>query len=206
MSLIRPKEVRAAMAQPGIKAIIFDCFGVLQVDYTHAFYEEYVQDYEHLKPQLLELNRQRDYGFISQTQFIEAVAELSRLEAGFVEANMAAKLTRNQPLLKYVSHLKATYKLGMISNVGPGSIERYFARPELDALFDVVVLSGEEGIAKPHPRIYELAAERLGVSPGDCVMIDDDKDNCAGADAAGMAAIHYQSFKQLKRQLDQLLD
>lgn len=200
-----PTEGKAAMAQPGIEAIIFDCFGVLQVDYTHAFYEEYIPDYEHLKPQLLELNRQRDYGFISQTEFVEAVAELSRLEAGFIEANMAAKLTRNQPLLDYIGQLKASYKLGMISNIGPGSMEHYFSQQELAALFDVVVLSGEEGIAKPHPRIYQLAAERLGLTTGDCVMIDDDEANCAGADAAGMKAIHYQGFKQFKRQLEQLI-
>ncbi|HET7629797.1 MAG TPA: HAD-IA family hydrolase [Candidatus Saccharimonadales bacterium] len=193
------------MAQPNIEAIIFDCFGVLQVDSTHAFYEESVDDYERLKPQLLDINRQRDYGFISQTEFVQAVASLSQLDADFVEANITAKMTRNQPLIDYLDQLKANYKLGMISNIGPGSMERYFAREELDQMFDTVVLSGEETIAKPHPRIYQIAAERLGVPVGACVMIDDAEDNCAGADAAGMKSIHYQTFKQMRRELSRLI-
>lgn len=194
------------MARPGINAIIFDCLGVLQVDYTQAFYEENVKDYERLRPQLMELNRQRDYGFISQTEFIQGVADVSNLEAGFVESNMASKLTRNQPLLEYLNELKADFKLGLISNIGPGSMERYFAREELDRLFDAVILSGEEGVAKPNPYIYQLAAERLGVPVGACVMIDDSEDNCAGADAAGMKAIHYRSFKLMKRELVRLIE
>lgn len=104
------------MDRPGIEAVIFDCFGVLQVEYTHAFYEEYVADYDQLRPQLLELNSQRDYGFISQTEFIQAVAELSNLERGFVESKMSPKLTRNQPLLDYIGQLKGRYRLGMISS------------------------------------------------------------------------------------------
>lgn len=187
-----------------LKAIIFDCFGVLQVDYTHAFYEEHVKDYERLKPQLLELNRQHDYGFISQTEFVQAVADLARLSTSFVTEHMDSKLVRNQPLVDYMAELKANYRLGMISNIGPDTMERYFARDELGQIFDAVVLSGEETIAKPHPYIYQLAAERLGVPVGACVMVDDSEENCAGADAAGMKSIYYQGFKSFKRQLIQL--
>jgi HAD superfamily hydrolase (TIGR01509 family) len=65
-------------------------------------------------------------------------------------------------------------------------IDGLFTPEELESLFDVVVLSSEVGMVKPHPEIYELVAERLGVASGECIMIDDLPTNTAGAEAAGM--------------------
>ena len=38
---------------------------------------------------------------------------------------------------------------------------------------DILVVSAEEGVAKPDPRIYAIAADRLGVRPEGCVFVDD---------------------------------
>ena len=40
------------------------------------------------------------------------------------------------------------------------------------SVVDVVVLSGDVGVAKPDPRIYRIVAERLGVEPQACIFID----------------------------------
>lgn len=95
--------------------------------------------------------------------------------------------------------------MGLLSNIGRGWIDDFFDKHQLHDLFDAVVLSGEEGIAKPHPRIYELIAERLGVKPSECVMIDDLPENCAGADAAGMRSIFYVSNEQCLDELSALI-
>src|SRR5581483_1250364 len=59
-------------------------------------------------------------------------------------------------------------------------------------LFDTVVSSAEEGLAKPEPAIYRLAAERLGLDVTACVFIDDHEDNVRAAEAAGMRGVLYR--------------
>ena len=53
-------------------------------------------------------------------------------------------------------------------------------------IFDATVISGDVGLHKPQPEIYELGAERIGVAAGDCVFVDDLRENIAGAEAVGM--------------------
>ena len=59
----------------------------------------------------------------------------------------------------------------------------------LDELADVVVDGSVEGILKPDPRIYRLAAGRLGVRCQDAVFLDDQPVNLAGAAHVGMTAV-----------------
>ncbi len=52
------------------------------------------------------------------------------------------------------------------------------------------VATGDEVVeGKPHPALYLLAAERLGVSPADCVALEDSPRGVASAQAAGMRCI-----------------
>ncbi|MEU5697141.1 HAD-IA family hydrolase [Actinosynnema sp. NPDC020468] len=74
------------------------------------------------------------------------------------------------------------------------------------AVFDVVVTSGELGIAKPDRRVYLHTAERLGLEPGDCVFVDDLAVNVRGAAAAGMVGVHHRSVRDTLEELRTLLD
>jgi epoxide hydrolase-like predicted phosphatase len=65
------------------------------------------------------------------------------------------------------------------------------------SLFDDIINSARVGLAKPDPRIFALAAERLGVAPGECVFIDDLARNVQAAADADMHAVHYTSYPQL---------
>lgn len=70
----------------------------------------------------------------------------------------------------------------------------------LDRFSDIVV-SGWEGIAKPDPRIFELALERSGLDPAQTVFVDDVAVNVAGAVALGMTGVQFTSAEQLRREL-----
>jgi epoxide hydrolase-like predicted phosphatase len=91
-------------------------------------------------------------------------------------------------------------KTGLISNT-------WGISPPEDAsgLFDVVVLSGREGMRKPQPEIYLLAAERLGVPPAACVFVDDLPTNVHGADAVGMTGILHRDPAITIPRLERLL-
>lgn len=56
--------------------------------------------------------------------------------------------------------------------------------------FDELVDGRRDGVMKPDPGAYRLIAERLGVAPEDCVFVDDQPVNLAGADAVGMRSVH----------------
>jgi putative hydrolase of the HAD superfamily len=59
-------------------------------------------------------------------------------------------------------------------------------------LFDTVVSSAEEGIAKPEPLIYRRAAERLAVSVAACVFVDDAEPNVRAAVEVGMRGLLFR--------------
>ena len=72
-------------------------------------------------------------------------------------------------------------------------------------LFDVVVISGEVGLRKPDPRIYHLAAERLGLSPAVCVFVDDFRENVEAAERVGMRGVFHEDPDRTIAELDRLL-
>lgn len=188
-----------------IKAFIFDCFGVLYIDASKAFYEQRLPQYHQLHDEIKDIDRQQDYGLISQQEHDQAIAELTGLPRAVVASHEAGGHRRNDQLLAFSQSLRPEFRLGMLSNIGPGAIDRYFSTGERQELFDAVVLSGDVGLTKPHPAVFELMAERLRVTPGECVMIDNLEENCAGADAAGMKAILYRTNRQVTDDIQRLL-
>ncbi len=59
----------------------------------------------------------------------------------------------------------------------------------LDSLVDELVLSCEVGVAKPDPRIFEIALDRLGVAAADTLFVDDQPAFCDAAAALGIRAV-----------------
>ena len=67
------------------------------------------------------------------------------------------------------------------------------------------MISGEVGLHKPQPEIFELGAERVGLAPADCVFVDDLRENCAGAEAVGMTAVLHRGADSTLPELERLL-
>ena len=77
----------------------------------------------------------------------------------------------------------------------PAALARY---PQLETLFEDIVVSGIEGLLKPQPGIYHALLERNGIDAQDCIFIDDSPANVAGAKAVGMDAIHFTGADALR--------
>ena len=69
--------------------------------------------------------------------------------------------------------------------------DEWVARMSILGEMDVVVDGSVEHVLKPDPRIYRLAAERLGVDAEDCLFVDDQPGNVDGARAVGMPALWF---------------
>jgi 2-haloacid dehalogenase len=68
-------------------------------------------------------------------------------------------------------------------------------------LFDDIIVTGEERVAKPDPRIFEILQERIGHSLHDCIFIDDSQGNVEAAAKAGLDAILFTDTGHLRQDL-----
>ena len=185
-----------------IRGIIFDCFGVLHIDVTTSYFSHFPA----LREELHDLNVRSDHGFLDRKTYLNEAARITGKSVEEVTHGIAIENTLNKPLVDYIRTIpRPRYKIGMLSNVGRGWINDFFSEHDLHELFDEVILSNEEGITKPNPLIFERAAERLGLFPDECIMIDDRPENCKGAEAVGMKAIEFKNNEQLIASLEQLL-
>ncbi|GGM64608.1 HAD superfamily hydrolase (TIGR01509 family) [Halarchaeum rubridurum] len=83
--------------------------------------------------------------------------------------------------------------VALVTSSFPNWVDMVFERFDLRDAFDVVVTAAEEDVpGKPEPDLYELAAARLGVAPGDLLVVEDSEHGVAAADAAGAYVVGYQ--------------
>ncbi|KAB2643119.1 MAG: HAD family hydrolase [Verrucomicrobia bacterium] len=91
------------------------------------------------------------------------------------------------PLLQELSQ---QYHLGLLTNGAPDLQREKLAPSGLEKFFSVVIISGEHGIGKPKPVIFEKMLEQLGVTASEVIMIGNSLErDIAGARAAGIRSV-----------------
>ncbi len=88
-----------------------------------------------------------------------------------------------------------------LSNFSGDLFREVSPRFEFLKWFDGLLISGDEGIIKPDPAIYELLLDRFGLTARRTLFIDDRVENIQAARAAGLVGIHFHSASQLRREL-----
>jgi len=187
-----------------IKAVIFDCFGVLVMAGNGLLYHDYPQfasDIEKLK--LLS-----DSGEVSRLEFNQTISKLISLTPEQADERYWGNNKYVQPMINFVKELKTSgkYKIGLLSNINRDWMDKILPVFNEESLFDAMVLSGDVRLVKPDPDIFRLMAAKLGFEPKECIMIDDSKMNIFGAERAGMKGIVYISLEQTRFEIDQLLE
>ena len=112
----------------------------------------------------------------------------------------------DEELMSLIRSVRPGLKTGLISNAWDGLREVLHTRVPIADAFDVLVISAEEKIAKPNPRIYHVALERLGVLAAEAIFLDDFIENIRAANALGITGVHFQSGGQAQRDIRTLLD
>jgi putative hydrolase of the HAD superfamily len=172
------------------KAVIFDLYGTLVDDFGSSVGQKHTEFVEALavpSEPFMKLWRQTtEMRVIGAFQTVEAsieyVCELLDMPLTAEQLTRAVTirlefikrtLTPRPDALETLALLKNDgYKIGLLSNC---SIEIPILWPEtvFADLFDSAIFSSRERLKKPDPRIYNLACERLGVAPGQCLYIAD---------------------------------
>ena len=117
-------------------------------------------------------------------------------------ARLFAGAVLDEPMVDAVRAARAAgIRTGLISNSWGTST---YPRALLAELFHGTVISGEVGIRKPAPRIYELGAEAIGLHPRECVFVDDLPFNLPPAVELGMRTIRHREASETIAQLREL--
>lgn len=194
-----------------ITTIIFDLGGVLidwnpRYVYRHIFDDEEKTDWFIGNICTNEWNEKQDAGRSLKEATDELVANYPEYEKeirayyGRWEEMLGGAI---QPTVEIFRSLKDTgkYTFYALTNWSaetfPVALERY----DFLKWFDGIVMSGEEKTRKPFPEIYELLLNRFNIDPSQALFIDDSLRNIEGAEAAGIATIHFHSPQQLLKEL-----
>lgn len=183
-----------------IKAVIFDYFGVISSDE----YWNLVKADKNLSSDFLNIANRVNLGKLHWRDFIQMVADKTSQSFPEVEAMYSSERI-NPEIVALIKGLRENYKTGMITNAHHEFLEPILEKTGLNDIFDSIVISSKAGYIKPDQQIFDIALSELGVAPPEAVFIDDISRNAAGAEQAGIKAIHYQSLEQLKAELNQLL-
>ena len=196
-----------------IKAVIWDIGGVIMRTEDLGPREQLAADLGVTRAILNDLvfggeqGTRAQFGEISQTELwahVRSELNLGSDEYPDLRERFFGGDVLDTELVDFIRSLKPQFKIGIISNAWselPAALENW----GISDAFDIIVGSGDEGLMKPDPRIYQIALERLAIQPGEAVFVDDFIENIIGARELGINAVHFQSREQALDELKSLL-
>lgn len=207
-----------------IRAVISDFGGVLTTPLVHsflAFQEQSGVSLEELGNAMARLAAESDgehplyrleKGQISEREFLSSLetalggrVKLERFGERYFE-----HLHPNEPMIETMRRLRRRgLRMALLTNNVREWEPLWRAKlPDIDEIFEVVVDSAFVGMRKPERRIFELTVERIGdgISPAECLFIDDAEVNCDAAASLGMVVVHYRDAEQATRELEAALE
>jgi beta-phosphoglucomutase len=154
--------------------------------------------------------------FVSEAEFAETFGRTSReiIESLWKahwksEADILAMDRRKEALFREIAQQdfpamrgasallasleNAGFALAVGSSAPPENVALALDRLHARGLFRAVVTGGDVTRGKPDPQVYLIAAERLGVPPNKCVVVEDAPVGIAAGQAAGMKCIGFAS-------------
>ena len=193
-----------------IRAVVFDFGGVLFDWNPHHLYRKLIAD-DHERQWFLDTictqawNTEQDAGRTLAEATRSLVAQYPQHETLITAYYDRWHEMLRGPLPEGVAILEALHHADMplfgLTNWSAETFPPQRDRFPFLSWFDGIVVSGEEGVIKPDPRIFRILLERYAIPPEAAVFIDDDPANAAAATSLGMHGIHFRSPDLLRREL-----
>lgn len=187
-----------------IGAFIFDMDGVI-IDSEPIHSRVKLATFAHFGIPFAEADLARYMGRTSGAIFRETLAACDRQDikpeemAAYKQAHYLEVLERGEiaPVPGSVELIKALHQAGIPLGLATSSnvrvmntvLDIFCIRP----YFTSILSGGELPESKPHPAIYLLSAQRLGVESQDCVVLEDTTNGIMAAKGAGMYCIAYRN-------------
>jgi epoxide hydrolase-like predicted phosphatase len=183
-----------------IRAVFFDLGGVIvrteyQAPRQHLA-ESFSMDYDDIdrivfgsgsavRASVGEITEEEHWRNVMQTLKLPA-SEYQRVRDEFFAGDVI-----DREIIDFLRSVKPKVKTGVISNAWSG-LRNYIVREKFDDAFHHMVISAEVGVAKPDPKIYQIALEQLQVKAKEAVFVDDVLENIEACQQVGMQGIHFK--------------
>jgi 2-haloacid dehalogenase len=201
------------MSPSSIQAIVFDFGGVLLDWNPRHVYRRFFDDPQQIDAFLAEIgfaewNSQQDGG----RPFAEGVRELSsrfpqharliRAYHEYWEDSVSGPIPGSVDILRELK--TAGYPVYGLSNWSAETFPLAYRKYDVFQLLDGYIISGDVGLVKPDPRIFQLVVQKFGVPAHSCLLIDDSAQNIETATTAGFQTVLFRSPEDLRAELRHL--
>lgn len=179
------------------KNVVFDLGGVVFARDPRKFEPEFIKFFSYiLLPKMPEFWEEYDRGVVTYDQVIDSLAEYNHCDRELAATNLRRSILTQEAIPAteaLISDLKsAQYKLYVLSNMSLEFIE-FLRKQNVYSYFDGEVVSCEEHIIKPDPKIYHTLTNRYDLDPAETLFIDDRKANVEAAVAEGWQGYHFDA-------------
>ena len=217
---VAPREKETVVADPnllGIRACVFDAYGTL-FDFASAaagcadvlgdraapltaLWRDKQLQYSWLRAVQ---GRHADFWQVTGDALDFALEALGLSEVGLRERLMDLYLTLAAfPEVPPVLRALKAARLGtaILSNGSPPMLRAAVANARLGDLIDLVLSIEEVGVYKPHPRVYQLAVDRLRLAPEAILFLSSNAWDAYAASAFGLRTIWCNRYGQARERL-----
>lgn len=203
-----------------VKAILFDMDGVL-IDAKEWHYEALnkalglfgiqISRYDHLNTfdglptkVKLEMLSKRYYLPKELHSFINELKQSYTVEM----INEKCHPTFNHEYALSKLHLDG-YKIAVCSNSIRKTIKLMMKKAELSSYLDLIVSNEDVKKAKPDPEMYQTAISKFGLSPEECIVVEDNPNGIAAGKAAGasvleVATVYDVTYDNIMRKIKEV--
>ncbi len=210
-----PAASAPAAGPSSITAVVFDLGGVL-IDWDPRYlYRQLLPTDEEIAEFLEEVgferwNHEVDAGQISWAGAADAIAATHPHRRDLIEAyparfaeTMSGAIEDSVELLQELHDLPDDRRVRLVAltNWSADTFAVARARFGFLDLFEGIVVSGEEGVAKPDPEIFEVLVRRHGLDPSRTLFVDDKPVNIEAAETAGLAGLLFTDAAALRDDL-----
>jgi putative hydrolase of the HAD superfamily len=183
-----------------MQAVVFDFFGVICSEITPFVLPRYMSA-EAAVEYKATIVYESDLGRISLTEVLDHLSKVTGASPQTLEADFWSFVKIDAEVVKLIEELKGRYRTALLSNAIRPFLRQILAKHDLERLFDAILISAEEGIAKPDPAFFQRMIDKLGVPAQECFFIDDNIANVEAARAAGMRAMLFEGAESVRREL-----
>ena len=180
-----------------MKAIIFDFGGVIALQ-KGLYYVPIFPD--------AEMWHQAEEGKIAEDDFWKKLEEYYHKTVDEIMQMLFAERELNVALIEFLKSKKPQMKFGFINNGLSRLTEKIAEEWKLGEVFEVMIISSKEKLAKPDPKIFLLACERLGVKPEECIYVGRKENYVNIAQSLGMKSFVYENFENFQKQILSVLE
>jgi beta-phosphoglucomutase len=195
-----------------LKGVVFDMDGVIiESEHTHyqaiceAMGDEMDQTYQTFLSKCTGGDERFAMGRLAEfsgIEYDESIFQHWSLRKAEAYRRLVSESAKAMPgAIELVCSVAEMFPVGLATGSRRSDVEATFstlAGGKLNGLFQSIVTSDDVAKTKPDPATYAKAAEGMGVSPSDCLAIDDSPNGVSSAKKAGMkvlgiTAIHDDS-------------